>query len=931
MKKSLLLSFSLGIFTLVQAQSPSSEVQIKQGFDEQTAIEQRSLFNQYPTRNVGPIFMSGRVSDFAVTANPKTFYVGFASAGVFVTHNYGASFEPIFDGNDALRIGDIALAPSNEKVLWVGTGEKNSSRSSYAGSGVYKSTDAGKSWEFMGLRNSQHIGRILIHPSDENTVWVGSMGPLYSYGGERGVYKTTDGGKTWKRTLYVNDSTGVIDLVIHPKNPNVLWASTWQRYRQAWNFDGSGNGSGVWKSTDGGETWARITEGLPTGRFVGRIGLDVSASNPDVLVALIDHLEETKTDIKKDKNKLYFDDFAELSASDFQKLDDKKLEDFLRSNGFPAKYTAQVVKQDIAAGKYDAKAIASYSGDANAALFNTSVKGAEVYRSENGGTSWTKVNTYSLDGVYFTYGYYFGEVRINPSNPDDIYILGVPILKSSDAGKTWKRIDHSGVHVDHQALWINPNDGDHLLLGNDGGVYSSFDGGKKWTHHNSIPVGQFYTVMVDNEKPYNIYGGLQDNGVNVGSSTNDPSNGKIGLISLLGSDGMHVAVHPSNSNLVYTGFQFGNYYRIDRSKNDYTFITPKHDIGSDTYRFNWNTPVILSPHNTDVVYMGSQKVLRSMNRGDDFTEISPDLTTNYQPQGNVPYSTLTQISESPFQFGLIWAGSDDGIVQVTENGGVTWTNVSKGLPEKMWVSKLIASPHDRNTAYVTLTGYRFDHFESYAFITRDLGKTWQSIDNGLPAQAMNVIIPDTENPELLFAGTDHGGFMSFDSGASWQHMPLGIPNVAVYDLIVHPRDGELVIATHGRSVYVMDIKPIRELIQKGLNQTIYAFEPQSVMFNSRWGTQRNPYDDVFKPSTTFAFFAKEAMELEVSINDGKKKTFKSWKVSAKAGYNTLEWDLVTGEKDGKPEFLSAGKYTLTYKISKKEQVEVAFEIKERKR
>ncbi|TNE73093.1 glycosyl hydrolase [bacterium] len=929
MKKSLLLGMSLGIFTVAYAQQPSSEADIKKGFSEQTAIENNSLFKTFPARSVGPVFMSGRVSDFAVTSNPKKFYAGFASAGVFVTNNYGASFEPIFDGNDALGIGDIALAPSNENVLYVGTGEKNSSRSSYAGSGVYRTTDAGKTWEFLGLSNTQHIGRIVVHPKDQNTVWVGAMGPLYSYGGERGVYKSTDGGKNWKRTLYVNDSTGVIDLVIHPTNPNILWASTWQRYRQAWNFDGSGNGSGIWKSTDGGETWAHVKSGLPSGRFVGRIGLDVSNTNPDVLYALIDNLEETKTDIKKDKDKLYFDDFENMSSADIQKLDSKKLESFLRSNDFPQKYTAEIVKKEIAAGKYEGKAIANYAGDANAALFNTTVKGAEVYKSSNGGETWEKVNSYNLDGVYYTYGYYFGEIRINPSNENDVYILGVPILKSADGGKTWKRIDHSGVHVDHQAFWIDPNDGDHILLGNDGGIYSSFDGGTNWTHHNTVPVGQFYTVMVDNEKPYNIYGGLQDNGVNVGSSKTVPNKGE-GWKSLLGGDGMHVAVHPQNSNIVYAGYQFGNYYRIDRKKNDYTFITPKHDIGTDTYRFNWNTPVVLSAHNPDVVYMGSQKVMRSMNRGDDFVEISPDLTTNYKPQGNVPYSTLTQISESPFQFGLIWAGTDDGNIQVTENGGVTWVNVNSGLPKNMWVSKLVASPHDRNSAYVTLTGYRFDHFESYAYMTSDLGKTWTALDGGLPTQAVNVLIPDTENPNLLFAGTDHGGFMSFDAGKNWQQMPNTIPNVAVYDLMVHPRDGELVVATHGRSVYVFDVKPLRELLKKGLNEAVYVFEPSAVMYSNRWGTQRNPYDAVFKPSASVNYFVKEASKLEVKLGDGKKKVFKTWKLDTVAGYNELSWDLVLSEKDGKAEFLGVGKYTLTFKVGKTE-VSVPFEVKERGR
>ncbi|MDX1672744.1 MAG: hypothetical protein R3211_10415, partial [Balneolaceae bacterium] len=673
--------------------------------DERAAsIEQRhqmrsnSIFLDYPVRNVGPVVMSGRITDIAVDPDrPSNFFVAYASGGVFKTTNSGNSMEPIFDHQGALTIGDIALSRADKNILWVGTGENNSSRSSYAGTGIYRSDDGGKTWNHVGLTGSQHIGRIITHPTNPDIAWVASLGPLYSMNDVRGIYKTTDRGKTWTRTLVPADSTGVIDLVIHPDNPNKLWASTWQRFRQAWNFKEAGEGSGIYMSNDGGVSWQKSMKGFPGGKDVGRIGLDVSRSNPNILYAVLDNQTITKTEVEEDEDQLQQADFVEMTVEEFLELSNEKLNNFLRRNNFPEKYNAQRIKNEVQEGIYEPKALAEYLGDANEALFETEVTGAQVYRSANGGKSWKKVNSYNLEGVYYTYGYYFGEVRVSPTNPDEVYIMGVPILKSTDGGKTWKEIaDEQPVHVDHHALWIDPADDDHLLLGNDGGLYESHDGGINFIHHNVVPVGQFYTVAVDMEKPYNIYGGLQDNGVFTGSSRDDPYDSRH-WERIFGGDGMHVAVHPENSDIIYTGFQFGNYFRIDQGENETKRITPKHDIGDARYRYNWNTPVNMSHHNPQIIYFGSQKLLRSLDEGKSWTEISPDLTHNL-PSGNVPYSTLTTIGESPLKFNVIWAGTDDGNVQVTRDGGASWSLVSDDLPQRRWISEVHPSHHDPATA-----------------------------------------------------------------------------------------------------------------------------------------------------------------------------------------------------------------------------------------
>lgn len=900
----------------IPATSPDAKAK---SIEHRHQMRQESIFSEYPVRNVGPVVMGGRVTD--ITVDPDTsrkFYIGFASGGVFKTENSGNTMEPIFDHQGTLSIGDIAISRADKNVLWVGTGEKNSSRSSYAGTGIYKSTDAGKTWKFSGLRGSQHIGRIITHPSNPDIAWVASMGPLYSTNRVRGVYKTTDGGKTWNRTLTPPDSTGAIDLVIDPKNPRKLWATTWQRYRQAWNFKEGGEGSAIYISNDGGESWKKSMKGFPDHKFLGRIGMDVSRSNPNIMYAFLDNQKETKTRKETSGKKLTQADFVDMSTQEFFKLDNKKLNEYLRSNGFQEKYTAERVKEDIREGKYNPKALADYLGDANEALFESSIEGAQVYRSEDGGASWKKINSYELEKLIYTYGYYFGEVRISPTDPNELYIMGVPILKSEDGGKTWKTIaEEQSVHVDHHAMWIDPTDSEHLFLGNDGGLYESHDGGINFIHHNVAPVAQFYSVAVDMEKPYNIYGGLQDNGVFSGSSQGSPNDGNHWK-RIFGGDGMHVAVNPQNSDLVYTGFQFGNYFRINQSKSNYSKITPKHEIGEAPYRYNWNTPIELSNHNPDILYFGSQKINRSMDRGKTWATISPDLTKDL-PNGNVPYSTLTTISESPVDFSVLWAGTDDGNIQVTKDAGTTWELVSEHLPKRRWVSEVEASPHDPGTAYASLNGYRFDEFKTYLYKTTNYGRTWTSIKGNLPEDVANVITQDPVIPDILYAGLDHGTYVSFNDGKKWWAVN-GIPNVASYDMLVHPREQELVVGTHGRSVYVMDVKPLHEVARQQ-DQTILALKTEAVRHSDNWGQRPAPYREINEPEAQWLYWIGdedvENESIEISIKDEEGKTVTKLSDKASYGFNKFTWNLQLkeGQKDTSATYLSPGNYKIIYTIN----------------
>ncbi|EMR04391.1 WD40/YVTN/BNR-like repeat-containing protein [Cesiribacter andamanensis] len=872
----------------LQPSAPSSPQDIRASWQQKSALQQTSILRNYALRSIGPVVQGARITDLAVAANPKTFYVAYASGGVFKTENAGDTFVPIFDNQGALGIGDIALAPSDESILYVGTGEKNSSRSSYAGAGVYKSTDAGASWQHLGLEGTQHISRIVVHPQQPQTVWVAAMGALYTNNADRGVYKSTDGGKNWQKTLYINDSTGIIDLEIDPANPNVLYAAAWERTRLSWNFKGSGANSAMYKSTDGGTSWKKLEGGFPAGQGVGRIGLSVAPSQPNTLYALLDNLEETKEELKAEKGKLTAASFLSMSQEQLLALPNEQLQQFLKDNRFPEKYTPERVKQEVRDGKYEPRALAEYLGDANQALFNTKVSGAEVYRSNDAGASWQKQNSYPLEGVYFTYGYYFGEIRTAPTNPDKLYILGVPMLSSNDGGRSWYRVDSTGnVHVDHQALWINPQDPEHLMLGNDGGLYISYDGGAHWRHVNNMSTGQFYTVAVDMETPYNVYGGLQDNGVLKGSSQSIP-NQTEDWEHLMGGDGMFVQVDPRNSNLVYTGYQFGNYFRLELDKKKQTYISPRADIGEASLRFNWRSPLVMSSHNADILYMGAQRVYRTLNGGESWEPISPDLTKNL-PQGNVPFSTIVSISESPLRFGLLYVGTDDGNIQLSRNGGASWELIGAGLPQNLWISSLQASRHQEGRVYATLTGYRFDDFRAYLYRSDDFGKTWQSIKGNLPEEAVNIVLEDPVQPQLLYAGTDHGAYLSLEGGRIWQ--PINeLPNVATYDLIVHPRENELVLATHGRSVYIMDVKPLQTLAAGPQDQLLLVGEP-SLRYSERWGQKQYPYSPLSEPRTSLLYHLPQAGTAQLEVLSKEGGLLYTTTLSGDKGFGQWRWNL----------------------------------------
>jgi photosystem II stability/assembly factor-like uncharacterized protein len=904
---------------------PSTENDIVTSFATRKTLAQNSILKDYPVRNIGPTVQGGRVVDIDVNAhNPKEFYVAYASGGLFKTVNNGITFDPVFDNNDALGIGDFALSKKNPDVIYLGTGEKNSSRSSYAGSGLYRSSDGGKSWKSLGLANTHHIGRVVIDPVDDNVVWVAAIGALYSNNSDRGVYKTIDGGKTWRKTLFINDSTGVIDLIANPVNSKQLYAAAWERTRKAWHFKGSGGASGVYRSDDGGETWKRISNGLPQGNDLGRIGLKMSPADANRIYAVVDCQAEVqdKKEQKKD-DKIRIEDFKNMPDDIFFSLDNKKLDEFLKESNFPKKYTAEVVKRDVKEKKYTVRAISEYHGaDANAKLFKTKIKGAQVYRSDDNGESWKLVNSYDLDGVFNTFGYYFAEMEVSPKNADHVYIYGVPLLKSKDGGVTWHHLDTlkglRDVHVDHHALWINPNDTEHLLLGNDGGLYMSYDGGANWNHINNMPVGQFYTINVDMETPYNVYGGLQDNGVLRGSSKSIPNETKHWEMLMTG-DGMHVAVDPRNSKLVYTGFQFGNYYRLEPDKNKSGKISPQHDIGQESFRWNWRAPFIVSKHNADILYTASHKVHRSLDRGENWEVISEDLTGG-KATGNVPFGTVSALAESPVKFGLLYCGTDDGNLWVLRDGN--WSLIKAGLPDGKWISSVFCSPHDEKTVFVSLNGYRRDDFHTYLFVSNDDGKNWQSVKGNLPESVANVIIQDPVNKSIYYCGLDNGTYISFDAGANWQLLN-GALNVPSYDLIVHPRDNELVIATHGRSAFVVDVKPMQALGEKGLKTTVAAFNPEAINFSEKWGERDYAWSKVNSPYVDILYYAAADAAVKVEVYDEKNNLVRRWTPNVESGFHLFRWDLKIGEpitpklvKSGNfpppSKYVPKGKYTVKF-------------------
>lgn len=896
----ILISFSFNLLSQENFPQPTPSSIRYEGYIKKLQMMKESLVKNIPVESIGPTIMSGRSVDIDVSPqDPTHFYVAYASGGLWKTTNNGISFEPLFDNQIVMTIGDIAVDWDHGEIIWVGSGESNSSRSSYSGFGIFKSTDKGKTWHNKGLTETHHIGRILIHPENPNILWVAAVGHLYSPNEERGVFKTTDGGETWKQVLYIDENTGAIDLEIDPQNPQIIYAVMWYRTRRAWNFEEAGPTSGIYKSTDGGETWFKlntINSGFPTGNGVGRIGLSIYKNNPQVIYAILDN--QFKRDTKKEiETKLTKEKLRKISVDEFLKLDNELIDQFLDEYDFPQKYNAKIIRKLIRENKITPQSLVDYIEDANAQLFDVPVVGAEVYKSTNGGTTWIKTHSDNIDDFFYSYGYYFGQIRVSPYDENKIFILGVPILVSNDGGKTFKSLNKENVHVDHHSLWLNPNRPGHIILSNDGGINISYDDGETWFKANTPPVGQFYSVEIDFETPYNIYGGLQDNGVWFGPSNYKFSygwyaSGEYPYKNLLGGDGMQVEVDTRDNKTIYAGFQFGNYFRIDKVTRKRVKIKPQHELGERPPRFNWNTPIQLSKHNQDILYIAAQKVYRSMNKGEAYEQISPDLTKGVKI-GDVPYGTITTLCESPLKFGLIYTGSDDGLVYVTKDGGNTWQKISDELPQNFWVSRVIASKFDTATVYVALNGYRWDNFEPLIYKSTNYGLNWERIGLNLPYEPVNVIIEDPIKDNILYVGTDNGVYVSLDKGNEFMPFVNGFPQAPVHDLVVHPRENELIIATHGRSLFKTDVKLIQQLTEEILAKSIHLFKPSTINFNPNWGNKTYTWGNFVEPNFQISVYSKDNCQIKFKVLSKDNHIVHETELNLDKGLNFIKYDLTT--------------------------------------
>jgi photosystem II stability/assembly factor-like uncharacterized protein len=894
---------------------PSDARERMQSWDYHKQMAGESIFKNLQWRSLGPTFMGGRISSIkGVPGKSSLIYVAAGSGNLWKTENNGTTWEPIFDHESAFSIGDIAVAGSNPDILWIGSGEELTARSSFAGTGVFKSIDAGRTWQNMGLNDTQHIGRIIIDYENPDIVYVAAIGHNYSFNEERGLFKTNDGGKTWKKVLYVSDKAGCVDVIMDPSDSRILYAATWERDRKPWINVQSGEGSGIYKTTDAGATWKKLMNGLPIGKHMGKIGLAVCASNPEIVYALLDnHAPRMEPPNNEDEaSVLTIDRLEKLTKDEFLSLDKRKLDDFLESMGVPAEYTAEAILSKARKGEVTAESLANYLLELwpDRKQF-MDVIGGEVYRSRDKGETWTKMNEYHLESFFNNYGYAFCDIRVSPDNENEIFILGVRLLRSINGGKTFTQIGKKGVHADHHELWIDPRNPDRLLNGNDGGLNFSYDRGETWQRIDNLPIGEFYTISVDLKTPYNIYGGLQDTGVVYGPSNDILEQGvEDPWRRISGGDGMFAFVDPADSDTVYYGLQFGRLFRKKLSGTDPNDITPKAKIGEPALRYNWMTPFIISPHNPLTLYYGANRLFKSLNKGDKWFCLSPDLSTNPGPekQGDIPYGTITTISESALKPGLIYIGTDDGNVQLTHNDGVTWTGISKGLPKK-WVSRVVASQYDESIVFVSMTGYREDDFNKYLYMSTDFGETWESIAGNLPAEPINVIREDPNNKNILFVGTDLGAYVSLDRGKNWHSLNHSLPTAAVHDLIVHPRENELIIGTHGRSVYKLDVEYIQqytnieELHENYLFRIKPATLPRSRGYKGEWAQER------LREGFIYYYLRSPTENVKIIIRDHSGKLIKNLIGTKEKGINVSIWDLTFegGREIGKS-FASSGEY-----------------------
>lgn len=871
--------------------SPPASIRME-AYRKRQQMEAASFFGGLQWRNIGPEYQGGRVIDIEVPSKkPNTVFCAFATGGLWRSDDNLVSWRPLFDHESAFSIGDIAIDDTGE-TIWVGTGENNSQRTSYAGTGVFLSQDGGKTWQHKGLEETHRIGRIVIHPKDPKTVYVAAIGALYSANIHRGIYKTTDGGKTWNHALKLDETTGVIDLILDPRNPDTLLASAWDRDRRAWNFREAGPGSAVYRTTDGGKTWSKVNTILPSGQIMGRTGLAYAPSSPNVVYAFVDNQGN-------DPLTLYWDErqpsgiltarrLKFVSDEQLANIDAKVWERFVRTY-LPRDSKPEELLQQIKDKKLRVSDIEALVEKRNPSALQYDMIEAEVYRSENFGRTWKKTSLRIGEHGF----YYCGQVRVNPKDPNDIVTLGVIALRSKDGGRTWREIAR-GNHVDHHAWWFNPSNPDHMLNGNDGGLYVSYDGGDNWLHINNMPVGQFTTIAVDNKRPYNVMGGTQDNGTIMG-----PSNARPGQTGPFGptwrtvgwGDGSAVAFDPRDDrDVIYIASQFGAHSARDLKTNQ--VWSTRANLESETLRYNWVSPLIISPHHPDIVYLGANRVFRSLNMGRKYEPISPDITKN-KPNGDVPFSTIKELSESPLKFGTLIAGCDDGSVKITRDHGTTWVDTPTPQPDK-WVSRVIASRWDPATFYVSQSGYREDDVSAYLWKSTDYGKTWTSIVGDLPNETINVVREDHLDPKKLYVGTDLGVWLTEDGGATWTPLHGGIPRTPVHDLVIQEREDELVIASHARSIWIFSMKPLREIPAEVRQKELHIWPVANLTASSRWGMPNRAFwnsEPITGPKFNVRYWTRTAGAGTIAIKskDGQ-TTIKALSVVARRGINSVEMD-----------------------------------------
>ncbi len=906
------------------AQTPARQRLIS--WEQHQKLTRESWFRSFEWQNLGPYFMGGRICEIkGYASDPRRILVAAASGGLWLTENSGTTWRPLFDDQSWVGFGSVAVYEKDPNLLWAGTGEENSSRSSYAGTGVFKSTDGGRTWQHMGLADTHHIAEVIIHPENPDIVYVAAIGHLYTENEERGVFKTEDGGRSWQKVLYISPRTGVISLVMDPTNPEVLYAASWERIRKAWNMTEAGKESAIYKTEDGGRSWRKIVNGFPQNEFVGRIGLAVCPSNPKVVYAFLDNQEpRTQPKAREEvRGAVTVEALKKMTVQEFLKLEDGKLEALLRQNRAPQVFTSRSVKEAVQKKTLTLLELVDIlQGGANAALFTTQVKGAELYRSDDGGQTWKKAHEGFLsNSIVNTYGYYFGKMFVSPENENVVYLLGVPLMKSTDGGQTFKEIPEAGgsygygyadVHPDHHALWINPNDPREVWIGNDGGLNVSYDAGRTFQRIANLPLAQCYTVSFDLETPYNIYVGLQDNGVNLGPRDFVFGRRDKDWRMILGGDGAFVEPSLQEKGIVYAEYQFGSLFRLNlNNPRETKSIKPQIKTVQAPYRFNWLTPFLISKHNPFTLLLGANKVLKSVDRGDNWIEISPDLTDRKNTGGDVPFATITALAESPFTPEVIYAGTDDGNVWVTRNGGCSWEKATAGLPRK-WVTRIEASRFQPGRVYLTMIGYREDDFSTYVFASEDFGQTWTSIKGNLPEEGCNVIREDTVSENIIYLGTDLTAYVSLDRGKSWHSLRANLPTLPVYDMKIHPRDRELLIGTHSRGVYVLPLKKIQELKSEVLGKTLHVLEPDEVELPF----VRRGEAPAAEISAHILVYSKDGGPGRLVIKSAAGKVLKETAVELKAGLNDLTWDL---RAEGQKERVAAGEYQVEISLGQETQ------------